>query len=531
MPVDDYYRVLELSPDASREEIRRRYREFARIFHPDMAGNQEQRAYFEEKFKKINQAYEILKDPQARARYDARYPGRSRTIEVSPGHLHFGTLTRGETASSTFIVDFKGTPDEINFNASATDTWFAIHNIASIAPPRTFPLEVEVVATTSSLRPGPKYEGWIEVKVDDHSEKVNLSLRVQSRPETPPARHPFRFRSGDAAHTPEALVPLCDAYWGEAKAYLYDDRHFKRWFIDLRRNDLVSVVEACQLTQNKDVGLDRFLRRLDPSLPLPKVSMRAVNAHLDGYDFSSEGGPQPAVRIANHGPGCCIGTASVPKGHWMGVSEREFAIPPRRALTLALRIYSSALIWESRHVAHVEVTAKSQNVPSRSFEFVLTTPRHPKIAEIEALRDAGKWRAALEELDTLSRHERIDPTVEALRETIRDVKSGFMVRIAALTLVAYGAAGTLVGLNGYFAAESIIELGVICAVAGATGALVYSLGWGGRRGAPADYLLGSLATLGVLASAFLAVGAVVILFVKVALAVLVHGGDSGDRSG
>lgn len=62
----DYYDILGVSRDADKEEIKRAYRRLARKYHPDV--NKEPGA--EERFKEINRAYEVLSEPEMRARYD-----------------------------------------------------------------------------------------------------------------------------------------------------------------------------------------------------------------------------------------------------------------------------------------------------------------------------------------------------------------------------------------------------------------------------------------------------------------------------
>ena len=63
----DYYEVLEITKSASAEEIKKAFRKKAMQYHPDRnPGDKEA----EEKFKEINEAYEVLSDPQKKDRYD-----------------------------------------------------------------------------------------------------------------------------------------------------------------------------------------------------------------------------------------------------------------------------------------------------------------------------------------------------------------------------------------------------------------------------------------------------------------------------
>ena len=63
----DYYEVLGVGKDASEAEIKKAYRRLARKYHPDVAKDDPQA---EEKFKEATEAYKVLSDPEARAKYD-----------------------------------------------------------------------------------------------------------------------------------------------------------------------------------------------------------------------------------------------------------------------------------------------------------------------------------------------------------------------------------------------------------------------------------------------------------------------------
>ena len=63
----DYYKVLGISKDASPDEIKKAYRKLARKYHPDLNANDREA---EQRFKEINEAHEVLGNPENRKKYD-----------------------------------------------------------------------------------------------------------------------------------------------------------------------------------------------------------------------------------------------------------------------------------------------------------------------------------------------------------------------------------------------------------------------------------------------------------------------------
>jgi molecular chaperone DnaJ len=67
MEKKDYYEVLGVKKDVSQDDLKKAFRQLARKFHPDLNKGSKDA---EEKFKEINEAYQVLSDPQKKAEYD-----------------------------------------------------------------------------------------------------------------------------------------------------------------------------------------------------------------------------------------------------------------------------------------------------------------------------------------------------------------------------------------------------------------------------------------------------------------------------
>ncbi|HSU57279.1 MAG TPA: DnaJ domain-containing protein, partial [Candidatus Dormibacteraeota bacterium] len=77
----DYYEVLGVPRTASEAELKKAFRKLAREYHPDVAKNKKQA---EEKFKELNEAYEVLGDPAKRKKYDELGPNWQAGADFRP---------------------------------------------------------------------------------------------------------------------------------------------------------------------------------------------------------------------------------------------------------------------------------------------------------------------------------------------------------------------------------------------------------------------------------------------------------------
>lgn len=97
----DYYESLGVARAASADEIKQAFRKLARLYHPDVAKN---KVTGEAKFKEINEAYEVLGDPEKRRRYDEL---GANWQDGGPGHSTPDPSGRGRPGSPSGSPDFE----------------------------------------------------------------------------------------------------------------------------------------------------------------------------------------------------------------------------------------------------------------------------------------------------------------------------------------------------------------------------------------------------------------------------------------
>jgi curved DNA-binding protein CbpA len=164
---NDYYRILQVDPSANPLVIQAAYRVLARIFHPDVQGDDD------EQMKRLNRAWEVLGDPRRRAAYDSERAGRhtgpvaSTSPAATARHTTAdapSTRTRSDDLHAAFAA-----------NAAARDTAAAGAQRPAPPPPPPSPAPASPAPTSrvSEDHAGPprgepygpvltfgRYEGW-----------------------------------------------------------------------------------------------------------------------------------------------------------------------------------------------------------------------------------------------------------------------------------------------------------------------------------------------------------------------------------
>ena len=103
MAARDYYEVLGVGRDASKEDVRKAYRKLAKKYHPDT--NKDDPKGAEERFKELSEAYEVLMDDDKRARYD-RFGHEGVKADFGAGGFQWQDFSHVDDISDIFGFDF-----------------------------------------------------------------------------------------------------------------------------------------------------------------------------------------------------------------------------------------------------------------------------------------------------------------------------------------------------------------------------------------------------------------------------------------
>ena len=142
----DYYSTLGINKNASDDEIRKAYKSKSMKHHPDRGGN-------EEEFKKVNEAYQTLKDPQKKQMYD-RY-GTSDPQQMGGGPSGWGDMNFGNGS-----FQFNGSPQDFE---EMFGSFFGGGFRQRPRPPRNKNVQLKVILTLKEILEGKQINGSISI--------------------------------------------------------------------------------------------------------------------------------------------------------------------------------------------------------------------------------------------------------------------------------------------------------------------------------------------------------------------------------
>ncbi len=179
MQYQDYYKSLGVKKGASKEEISKAYKKLARKYHPDV--NKESDA--EDKFKKISEAYEVLKDEKKRKQYDTfgssmNNGGSQANWEDILSQSGFGGAGRRGKRNGNFQFESNGFSDFFN-------------SLFSEGQQFSHPAH-------SRAQKAQDYTATIEVSLEEAANRVNKSikLRTDSGVKTYQIKIPAKIKNG-----------------------------------------------------------------------------------------------------------------------------------------------------------------------------------------------------------------------------------------------------------------------------------------------------------------------------------------------
>jgi DnaJ-class molecular chaperone len=145
----DYYYILGVTSKASLEEIKKAYRKLSTKFHPDKNDGD---AFFEERFKEIQEAYEVLSNAVQRPAYDRQYEqrfGNASSGSNGTSYNNFYPVIDTFTASSNKIYD--GDEVEFRWNVFNADN-VQIDKVGSLPPKGTKKIRISGLRSSKSIR-------------------------------------------------------------------------------------------------------------------------------------------------------------------------------------------------------------------------------------------------------------------------------------------------------------------------------------------------------------------------------------------
>ncbi len=219
MDYKDYYKILGVERKASADEIRKSYRKLAMKYHPDQNPGDKQA---EERFKEINEAYQVLSDSQKRARYDQLGSAYSNWQQRggAPGNFDWGQWST------------RGNVDDLNDLFGGSDLFSDFFR-------NIFGGMGAASRTSGRARPAMGYQQPVTISLEEAYHGATRQLKTESR--RMEVKIPAGVRSGSKVRVAGAGPEGTDLYLVVEVA---EDPRFERDGADLRTSASVDIFTA-----------------------------------------------------------------------------------------------------------------------------------------------------------------------------------------------------------------------------------------------------------------------------------------------
>ena len=215
MDYKDYYKILGVDRKATEDDIRKAYRKLAKQYHPDYNPNNKQA---EEKFKEINEAYEVLSDAKKRGHYDRLGSDYSQwQRRGNPGDFNWGQYGGGSGGTRVNM-------DDLNemFGGGFSDFFQSVFGAGGARP---------------AARPQSQgYQQDLEITLEEAYKGTERRIQTDGKEKT--VRIPVGVRTGSKVRVAGAGPNGLDLYLIVGVA---EDKKFERQGNDLHTTATVSV--------------------------------------------------------------------------------------------------------------------------------------------------------------------------------------------------------------------------------------------------------------------------------------------------
>ena len=277
----DYYQILEVGKKATADEIKKAYRKLARKYHPDANANNPKA---EEKFKEIGEAYEVLKDPQKRQRYD----------QLGSNWKQYANAGRPGGGQSYSSYDFgdRGFNFE-NMGGGFSDFFEMFFGSASNKRPSNFNFGQNFGGGRARVQKGQDLQSSLEISLREAHGGTKRSIRLQreGKNRTVNVKIPAGIKNGERIRLAGEGAPGNEGGPGGDLYLTVNVAHhalFERKGDDLYIEIPVTVKEAYS---GGKIDVPTFNSRVDVKLPAKTQSGRILRLKGKGMPVLKGKGP------------------------------------------------------------------------------------------------------------------------------------------------------------------------------------------------------------------------------------------------